>query len=475
MADELSPSDLQAGSRTVILTGDLRGTLFLLALPALCEQLLTYCVDLTDTWLSGRISPAATSAIGVAGYVGWLASMLFGLVGIGTTALVSRAWGAGDFAHANRVMNRSLTLALCVGCAFCGFIYLLAPWLAVLLKLNAEAAAIAIHYVRVDGVGNVFTSLSLVGAAALRGSGDMRTPMLILGLVNVINVSVSTTLTFGIGPFPGWGWHEPLIPALGVRGIVYGTLVARCSGGLLMLLALRHGVRGLKLERREWKLRGKTARGILRIGGPAAVDGLVVWCGHFLFLMVIANLAEGDLGSAILAAHVVGVTVEAVTYLPAFAWGTAAATMIGQSLGAENPARALQVGHEATRQCGTLALIIGLIFFFGAGPIFSLMHQDPTVREIGVPALRMLAFFQIPLVFSIIYVFALRGAGDTVYPLVFSTIGVIGIRVPLAYLFGIVLDGGLIGAWIGMGVDVVTRAVLVTIRYQRGHWLTTRV
>ncbi len=465
MADDLSPSESVATSRSEILTGQLRGTIFWLALPVLCEQFLNYCVDLTDTKLSGLISKEATSAIGVAAYVSWLASLIFGLVGTGTTALVARTWGAGDFPLANRVMNRSLSLATLIGFAYCGMIYLAAPLVASLLNLNENASAIAIHYIRVDGVGNILTSISLVGAAALRGAGDMRSPMIVFGLVNVLNISTSCLLVFG------WG----LVPAMGVKGIVYGTLIARISGGMLMLLILHHGLNGLKISLPQWRLRGQTVRRILQIGGPAALEGMITWGGHFLFLMVIARLATGEEGSAIMAAHMIGVMVEAISYLPAVAWGIASATMIGQSLGAEDKQRAHDVGHEAVKQCGVLAITIGLVFFFGAGWIYQGMHKDPLVHQAGVPALRLMACFQIPLVCSIIYTYSLRGAGDTKYPMIISAVGVICVRVPVAYLFGIVLGGGLFGAWIGMGVDVAIRSILASVRYQRGHWLNTRV
>ena len=465
MADELSPADSIAVSRPHLLTGPLRKTIFLLALPVLCEQLLAYCVDLTDVWLSGRISKEATSGIVVAGYVGWLASMIFSLVSTGTTALVSRAWGSGDFPLANRVMNRSLTLAAVVGAMYCCLIYFAAPGVAALLNLNEEAAAIAVHYVRVDGVGNIFTSMAFAGAAALRGAGDMRSPMIVFAIVNVVNVSVSAALVFGWGP----------LSAIGVKGIVYGTLAARVTGGLIMLLVLHRGRGGLRISLSQWRIRGQTVRRILSVGGPSALEGLVTWFGHFLFLMVITNLAEGEKGVAIFAAHGIGVMVEAITYLPAVAWGMAAATMIGQSLGADDKDRAFQTGNEATRQCSLLAGVLGLAFFFGAGLIYTFMHEDPMVHEVGIPAFKLLAFFEVPLVISIVYVYSLKGAGDTVYPLFFSAIGVILVRVPVAYFFGIVMNGGLFGAWIGMGVDIVLRAVLVTVRYRRGRWLATRV
>ena len=237
-----------------------------------------------------------------------------------------------------------------------------------------------------------------------------------------------------------------------------------------MLVALARGLSGLQLCRRELRLRGDLVRRILRIGAPAAVDGLLVWGGHFMFLKIISRV-----GDAAFSAHVIGIQVEALTYLPAVAWGLASATMIGQSLGAGDAARAVRSGHEAVLQCCLLAALIATVFFFAAEEIYNLMHNSPEVRAIGVPAFRLLALFQIPLAVSIVYVFALRGAGDTRSAMLINSFGVLGVRLPVAFLCGLVLSGGLFGAWIGMCADVSIRAVLVTLRFYRGRWITTRV
>jgi Na+-driven multidrug efflux pump len=266
-----------------------------------------------------------------------------------------------------------------------------------------------------------------------------------------------------------------LIPPIGIDGIVLGTVIARFSGGALMLAVLAKGLGGLKLDRRELALRGDTVRRILRIGIPAALDGSITWGGHLLFLVIIANLASGSLKNTIFAAHMIGIRVEAITYLPAVAWGYAAATMVGQSLGAGDPARAVRAGHEAALQCSLLGALITAIFFFGAGDIYELMHDEALVGAAGVPAFRLLAFFQIPLVLSIVYVFALRGAGDTRFAMGVSVFGVLCLRLPLAWYFGIVRDGGLFGAWIGMCADMAFRAAAILAWYVRGRWMHVRI
>jgi putative MATE family efflux protein len=445
--------------------GHLRSTLLWLALPVLFEQFLNFCVGTCDMWLAGHLpdsalTVSATSAIGVAAYVGWLASMVFSLVAAGTTALVARHWGAGEADHASRITNRSLALALVAGLAFLTFIWPAAPLFPWLLGLDPVASDITVQYLRLDGVGLVFTALSLVGAAALRGAGDMRTPMAVLGTVSVVNLIVSPALVYGIGP----------VPSIGVSGIVAGTVVARMAGGMLMLVCLASRRSRLSIRPRELRVTGGTARRILRIGVPAAFDGAVLWAGHFVFLRIISGI-----GPTALAAHMVGIRVEAITYLPAVAWGAAAATMVGQALGNSDPRRASRAGHEAVLQCGMLGILITATFFFGADAIYRLMNNSGAVVEMGVPAFRLLALFQIPLIVGIVYAASLRGAGDTRFPLLMTILSTFCLRLPLAWLLGVHLGLGLVGAWLGMCSDMLTRSILAAARFARGRWMRIEV
>ena len=463
-----------AAAAAVLPQRSLRSIVFFLSLPVLAEQLLSYCVGLVDTLLSGRLGAVETSAVGLAAYVSWLGTLLFSLVGTGTTAIVARSWGAGQFAQARRVANQSLTLSLGLGLLFFCAIFPLAPFIAELLEMRGAAGEVAVRYLRIDAIGMIFTSLTLAASAALRGSGDMRTPMLVLGGVNVLNIFCSAALTFGVGPGLVSGLPQ-LVPAMGVDGIVVGTVIARISGGIFILGALMLPAQQLRVRWRLLQPKLRVTRRILAIGLPAAADGALMWGAHFLFLQVITHLRSGAAGEAIFAAHIVGIRVEALTYLPALAFGAAAATLVGQSLGAHERERAVAVGHEAAWQSAVPALLISVIFLIWAPQIYKVMHSDPAVQRAGIPAMRLLALFQVPLVLQIVYVSALRGAGDTRFPLLMTAIGAVCVRVPLAYLFGIVLDGGLVGAWIGMCGDISVRAMLSVLRFHRRRWLGTAV
>ncbi len=444
----------------IVVGAPVRKALLWLALPVLGEQILNTVVALFDTWLAGRLSPAATSAVGLAAYVSWLASMIVMLVATGTTALVARFVGAGQPDRANHFANQSLTLACGVGVALLFFIYPLAPWLARYSNMTGGAFGMTVRYLRVDAFGHVFMSVIIVACAALRGAGDMRTPMALWALINTVNIIVSSLLVLH--------WR------FGVTGIVAGTVAAKIVGAIVVVLLLLRGKSGLKLSVAYLRpLRDHVLR-ILRIGLPAGVDGAIMWSGHFAFLAIIARAAPGMLGRATFAAHIIAVRVESLVYLPAMAWAAAAATMIGQALGAGDPQRARRVGHEAVCQCGLLAVFVASVYYLAADWIFAQMSTDALVQAAGVVPFRVLTMILPLLVVSIVYIGGLRGAGDTRVPMLITVVG-IAIRLTLGSYGGLVLDLGLLGAWFGMFGDMTWRAIAATGRFRGGRWIHVRV
>ncbi len=446
--------------RGTLTTGPIRPTLLFLAFPVLGEQLLNTFVGLFDTWLAGRISAVATSSVGLAAYVSWFAALSVMLIATGTTALVSRFKGAGDHLQANRFANQALTMAMVFGLALSALLFAAAPYLTRAFQMTGEAYAIAVEYLRLDALGYTFTCITLVGCAALRGVGDMRTPLLIFGVVNVVNVIASTALVY---PFQ-----------MGVTGIVCGTVTARIVGALSLIVILVRGRSGLFLTASDLRPVWEHARRLLRIGIPAGVDGMVMWSAHIAFLAIVSRVASGAIGQACFAAHMIAVRVEALTYLPATAWAAATATMVGQALGAANPRRAIRVGHEAVLQCGLLVLVIVTFFYSAPNWIYSRMSTDTLVQAAGAGPFRILSLLQPCMVVSIIYIGGLRGAGDTRSPLVITLLGAV-IRLAVGFYFGIVKQWGLVGAWSGMFADMLFRAVAAAVLYLSGRWLTTRV
>lgn len=438
-------------------------TILRLAWPVLAEQVMIFGVDLTDTYLAGQQGEAATEAICIAAYLSWMAAVMFSLIGVGTTALVARAWGAGQREEAGRIAARSLLLAPLVAIPVFVLLQIFAPAAARFLQLEGESFRIAVEFLRIDAFGHVCASALIVAGAALRGAGDMRTPMFVLGLMNVVNIVVSTGTVYGFG----------LFPHLGVMGIVTGNVAAKLCGALIMLAVIANGWSFLKIRWSDLTFDAAIIRRLVRIGGPACLDQVITVTGHLLFLRVIALARQFQPGS--LAAHMIGVRVEALSYLPATAWGIAAASLVGQSLGAHRPELAVKVGHAAAKQSLIYSAFMGFFYFFFAANIYRLMTDDPDMIAAGGPALKLLAAYQIPNAALIVYVLCLRGAGDTRFPLLFAILGVLCVRVPIAYYFGVVREGGLVGCWIGMGADLCLRTTLMSWRFASAKWTRIKV
>jgi MATE family multidrug resistance protein len=462
-AEEVACQLVPAGPRSLP-AGPVAWQVLALSLPMLGEQVLSFLVGMVDTYLAGTISKEATVAVGTAAYLGWFVTLAFTMVGVGAAALVSRSFGANDTGTANRALNQAMWLAVLLGVAVAVGTFACAPLLAGFLTRTPEALALCTGYLRIVALGYVLASINMVGGAVLRAAGDTVAPMNVMAAVNVANVVVSFGLVFG--------WFG--IRA-GVAGIAIGTLAARSLGGLLMALLLIRGLRGLRVRTALLRPEAGTTWRILRVGLPAAADTTMMSLAQLAFIKIISHTGRGDAATANFAAHVIAMQMEAISYMPALAWGTAAATLVGQYLGARRPRLARRSGHVAALQAGALGALAGAAFFLLAELVYALMSNDPMVQDVGVPAFRLLAFAQPFLCMGIVYINALRGAGDTRTTTAISLVCGLLLRVPVAYLGGVVLAGGLIGAWCGMWADNVVRCLLALGRFVQGGWRRVRV
>ncbi len=470
-----------------LLEGPIRSTVFWLALPILGEQVLNAAIAWNDTFLAGRISASATGAVGFASYVSWLMTMLFAMVSVGSTAIVSRAIGARREEEATQATNQAFVLSVVVGLAGTALVWLVAPGFVYLLNLRGETAALAVTYLRIDAMGYIGASMSFALAACLRGAGDTRTPLNVLGVVNVLNLILSWILTFGIGSWPG----------LGVAGIAWGTVLARWIGamGFVVLLQRRSTSTGsrthisdrrrtpkgsratqvLHLSAARMRPDGQMIRRMLRVGAPASLDGLLSFSGHFVFMSIVNRVPSAFPVEVMYAAHIIGIRIESLSYLPANAYMHAASTLVGQNLGADQKERARHCANEAVKQTMVMMCASAMALYFGAEWMYRLLSTNPEVWACGVPALKALAIFQFVLGPLIVYIGALRGAGDTRVPILITFAGMAFVRIPGALFGGFVLQWGLLGAWLGMFADLTVRAALIIWRFRSGRWEKIKV
>jgi putative MATE family efflux protein len=301
------------------------------------------------------------------------------------------------------------------------------------------------------------------GIACLAGAGDTKTGMCVLGGVALINVPLALAFCRGFGP----------IPALGFQGIATGTAVSQALGALAVLAVLWHGRAGLRLRVRHLRPRFDLLRRLVRVSVPAALDSLTMQAGYLCFLGIVNSL--GEVASA---AHGHALAWEGIGYMLGSAFGTAAVTVVGQRKGARRPDQAARGGWTAFGLGATVMSVMGAIFFTFAVPMLRLFCPRPeqqAIVETGVPVLRLVAFGMPALASCMILAAALRGAGDTRVPVLFTLAGFFVVRIPLALLLTGPLGMGLIGAWLAMFADLYVRGLFVLWRFASGRWKAVRV
>src|SRR5216683_350568 len=401
-----------------------------LAWPVLARQFLILLVGLSDRYLAGHFHPHDESqqvsyqaAQTTANYLSWLIVCYTVLVTVGSTALVARFVGAGDRRLAIRVTHQSILLAVIFGLAgttagMCG----MQPLLQV-LQLQGDSAKFAAQYLWPTFLLLTFEVVEQAGIACLAGAGDTITGFWVTAGVAVINFPLAWGLCFGLGP----------LPELGFPGIAYGTALSHTIGAVVVLTMLAKGRAGLQLSWRLFMPEINLVWRILRVSVPAAVDSMSLIVGQFWFLSIVNRL-----GVVASAAHGIALQWEAMGFLSGTAFGAAAMTLVGQNLGAGRPDRSAHSGWVAfALGCGVMCAM-GAIFFLLARPMFLLFcpqaEQQPVV-EVGVPVLRLVAFAMPFVACTVVFTYALRGAGDTRVPVLFTWTGFLGVRIPLAYLF----------------------------------------
>lgn len=451
--------------------------IFALALPVLAEEMLTLLVGYTDWWLTSRFLPgtAYKAAMGLMAYITWLLPSLFAAVAIGGTALVSRFIGAGQRAKAVMVTNQAVGIGFVFAAGVTIAAWFGAPSFVSLLQLEGNAADLATRYVRILTPVIPAIMIEQVAAACLRGAGDTVSGFLAKCMVNLVNVTISTGLVLGVGPFPKLGWE----------GLAIGTACGHGIGGIILLAMLVRGRSGLKLNRRVFRPHASLVRRLLRIGLPGGTDVLAILSCHLAYVSIINRL-----GTEAAAAHGLGVQIEALAYLPGSAFQVAAATFAGQALGSGDAQRAMRGMLTA---CGIGIAVMsfaGLVFYF-LGPALTTFFtgdwHDPT-GQLTARLLKVVAFSMPALAVTMVLTGGLRGAGDTTWPLIFTLIGFLGIRLPGACLAAwdsiplpwleLAVPGfgaGIIGVWWAMVADVVIRSLLVMWRFFHGGWAAIRI
>ena len=440
-------------------SGPVGRAIFILAVPMVLEQLMESIFALVDVFVVSHLGADAVATVGLTeAFMTILYALAMG-VSIGAGAMISRRIGEKDregAAHtAAQVLSFGFGVSLVVGILGA----LLAPRLLVLMGASPGVLANVLFTRIMLGCNASVVMLFLVNAV-LRSTGDAAIAMRVLWLANSINIVLAPTLVFGWGPFP----------KLGIAGAAIATTIGRGTGTLFALSRLVRPGSRIQVTRAHFAFDPGLIARVVRLSGAATFQvfiGMASWIGMTRIL--------ASFGSAALAGYTIGIRIVIFALLPTFGLANAAATMVGQALGAKKPERAEAAVWKAALYAACFLGAVSIVFITLAPKIVGQFSPDPDVRRYGVAALRTIAYGFVFYAYGMTVTQSFNGAGDTRTPTWINLFVFWLLEIPLAWVLARVFGMGPQGAFTAMTIAFSILAVVSTVLFRRGGWKTRMV
>jgi putative MATE family efflux protein len=429
-----------------------------MAWPAILSFVVVNVVDVVDVLFVGRLGRQTVAAWGYATQCVHLVETLVQSVGIGCVALVARAAGARDPERARRGLAASVFVAQ--GVAAIGLVLVSLAPRSLLRLLDAEPAVIeiAVPYFRLSAAAMVLFAAAFMFESALRANRNTRGPMFVAAGVMAVKTVLSAGLIFG-----AFG-----LPRLELLGAGIATLCAHGVGLLVYIVLSRVAAReGLSVTfgwedvRGMWEVAGE----VLWVSLPSMGERLIMSLALLTYFKILSGY-----GTAAIAAYAIGVRLLSFSWSPGLGFSAAASTFVGQALGAGDSDRARRAGARSVVQAVLVMCGLGVAFAFLRSPLAHAFTKDPLVAQNLLPFMLVLAIAQPFMGAHFTLGGVLRGAGDTITPLVGAAVGNWGFRVPLAWLFTRWFGHELVWVWAALIGDHVARTVVNGVVFLRGSW-----
>ncbi len=441
---------------------DIRTTLNM-AWPAMLESFFTAFAGLVDSLMVSSLGSYAVAAVGLTTQPKFLGLAFFIAANVSISALVARRKGEDRREEANRIFATFLVFILIMAVLFSILLVIFAD--PVIRFCGSEEAThdSAVLYFRIIMGGMIFNVVQMGVNSAQRGAGNTRITMRTNLVSNTVNIIANYLLIQGHFGFP----------ALGIRGAalatVLGTVVASImsvasvwkkdtfvSIPLIIGQRIRPGFEALK--------------NIVRVGYSVFAEQVLMRIGFMLTALMAA-----DQGTNAMAAHQVGMNIMGLSFSFGDGLQATAVALIGYSLGAKQPEQAKKYGRTCRMIGGVISVILAAVYYFGARLLMGLFFREPEIVAIGVSIMHVIIFVVVLQIAQVIYMGCLRGAGDTLYTAIASTVSVTVMRTLGSWLFGYVLGMGIVGIWFGVVADQLSRFLFATIRFRQGKWINIKI
>ena len=448
------------GSHRDYTKGPIGRAILLLAIPMVLEMLMESVFAVVDIFW---VSHLGTDAAATVGLTESLLTLIYALaigLSIGATAVVARRIGEQNPEGAARAAVQAIALALIISMVLAIVGTPLAPKLLALMGGSPWVIEHGVSFTRVMLAGNSTVVLLFMVNAIFRGAGDAAIAMRVLWLANWINILLGPCLIFGLGPFP----------RLGIVGAAIATNIGRGTGALYAISRLIRSGGRFDIKRRHLRLEPSIMARMIRL---SATGTFQVFIGMASWIGLVRTISS--FGSDAVAGYTFGIRVILFALLPSWGMANAAATMVGQALGARDPDRAERAVWQAGFYNMIFLGIVGLLFELFAPQIIGLYTSDPHVAQYGIKCLRIVAYGFLFYAYGMVLGQSFNGAGDTWTPTIINLFVFWLWELPLAYVLAIVLGIGPEGVFIAITVAFSTLAVVSAVIFRRGRWKTRLV
>jgi putative MATE family efflux protein len=448
------------GSHQDYTTGSLNRAILLLAVPMVLEMVLESLFAVVDVFWVGRLGANAVATVGLTESMLTLVfSVAMGL-SLSTTAMVARRIGEKDPEGAAVAGVQAIALGLMLSLAIglpCG---LFAPNLLRWMGASPEIIATGSGYARICLGGSFAVLLLFLNNAIFRGAGDAAIAMRLLWVSNIINLVLDPCLIFGWGPFP----------RLGVTGAALATLTGRSIGVLYQFYRLMRGTERLRILRSQVRLQWTVLWRLIRVSLTGILQFAIAHTSWIGLVRIVSIF-----GAAALAGYTIAIRIVIFVILPSWGLSNAAATLVGQNLGAGHPERAEKAVWRTGLYNVVFLGLIGVVFIFFSEPIVRLFTHDPAVVPLGAACLRIISYGNLGYAYFMVMMQAFNGAGDTITPTIVNFFGFWLFEIPLAYWLSIPLHMRSNGVFISIAAAESAMAAVSAVLFKQGRWKKQRI
>ena len=434
---------------------------FNMSWPCAFEAVLVSLVGSIDIMMVGGLGAEAIAAVGLTNQPKFvLLAMIFSL-NVGVTAIVARRKGAEDFKGANSCLKQSIILSFIISLIMAISGYIFANEIMLFAGAGEDVINDSVAYYKILMVSIVFTSLSLTINAAQKGVGNTKISMRTNVVANIVNLIFNYFLINGV-------W---IFPRLEVRGAAIATTLGSIVGFLMSVFSVYYNTRILDLRGKgNWKFDKATMKAFLSISGSSVVEQVFMRIGFFSFAIIVAAL-----GTIAFATHQICMNVINLSFCFGDGLSAAAASLVGQNLGAKRPDKAKIYGKTGQRMAFIISTVLFFVFILARKQIIMLFNSEEHIVSLGGMIMIIIAFTTHAQTSQTVYNGCLRGAGDTKFVALISFISIALIRPGLAWILCFPANLGLKGAWIALFADQTMRYILGKKRFDSGKWTKIKI